>query len=223
MGGIIVLRMSWTAIAVIACFSCLQVEAGWPFSSNGGPPRGTEEWYAMHAGNPVGDRPVYKYGKVWPPYPRPSGPKQLFIHKYYTQKYWPLPYVCEDRQTVRGVWESQAENGWQMMTTLYEYHFDPATHALNVSGQQHLRWILTSAPPERRHITVQASLDPTVNQLRVSNVQLAAANAGGATAASDITLRTTPAAGRPAEEVNWIYEQQQQLRTPPQIQYSAAQ
>lgn len=214
------LHKSLAAVAVVACFSSVELQAGWPFSSDG-PPRGSDEWYALRATDPVGERRVYKYGKFWPPQPRPTGPKQLFMHKYHTQKYWPMPYVCGDRDAVYSVWNSQAENGWQMMTTLYDYHFDPVTNALNHSGQQHLLWILQSAPAERRRISVQTSTDATVNQMRVSNVQIAAAGVPGAGPVGDIALRTTPSAGRPAEEVQWIYEQQQTLRTPPQIQYTA--
>lgn len=219
-GGTIVLRKSLAAIAALACLSAVELQAGWPFSSDNGPPRGSEEWYAMHANDPIGERRVYKYGKFWPPQPRPVGPNQLFMHKYHTQKYWPMPYVCADRDAVTSVWNAQADNGWQMITTLYEYHFDPETNSLNHSGKQHLQWILQSAPPERRRISVQASNDPAINQLRVSNVQVAAAAVPGSSPVSDIALRVTHSVGRPAEEVNWIFDQQQSLRTPPQIQYT---
>lgn len=219
-GGTIVLRKSLAALAALACLSTVELQAGWPFTSDG-PPRGSDEWYAIHANDPVGERQVYKYGRFWPPQPRPTGPKQLFMHKYHTQKYWPMPYVCGDRDAVYSVWNSQADNGWQSITTLYDYHFDPETNALNHSGQRHLQWILQSAPPERRRISVQASNDPVINQTRVSNVQVAAASVAGASPVSDVALRTTYPAGRPAEEVQWIHEQQQTLRTPPQIQYTA--
>lgn len=211
--------MTLAAFAVMACLSAIDLRAGWPFSSNG-PPRGSDEWYAMHANDPVGERRVYKFGKFWPPQPRPTGPKQLYVHRYYTQKYWPLPYACEDRAATIAVWDAHTANGWQMATTMYEYHFDPETHALNHSGQAHLNWIMSSVPPERRHISIQASADPTTSQIRLANVQAAAAGYQSS-GAVDIALRSTPAAGRPAEEVQWIYEQQQQLRTPPQIQYTA--
>lgn len=220
-GGTIVLRKSLAALAAVACLSTVQLQAGWPFSSNGGPPRGSDEWYAMHADDPVGERQVYKYGKLWPPQPRPTGPKQLAIHKYHTQKYWPMPYVCSDRQAVYSVWNSQAENGWQSITTMYDYHFDPQTNELNHSGQRHLQWILLNAPPERRRVSVQASTEQAINQARVSNVQMAAAAISGSAPLSEITLRNAFPAGRPAEEVQWLHEQQLELRTPPQIQYTA--
>ena len=213
-------RFTLAALAALACLSAVELQAGWPFFSKDGPPRGSDEWYAMHASDPIGERRVYKYGKFWPPQPRPTGPKQLWVHKYYTQKYWPLPYVCEDRATTVGVWDTHSANGWQMATTLYDYHFDQESQALNQAGQSHLLWILTSVPAERRHISVQSAMDPSISQIRLANVQAAATSLQG-NASVDVALSMTPAAGRPAEEVQWLYEQQQSLRTPPQIQYSA--
>jgi hypothetical protein len=108
-----------------------------------------------------------------------------------------------------------------MATTLYEYHFNQETNALNGAGERQLQWILQSAPADQRQLYVQSMNDPVANQLRVANVQMAATNLAGADAVAPVTLRVTHAAGRPAEEVNWILEQQQTLRVPPSIQYTA--
>ena len=214
-------RKNLAALAAVACLSAGSIQAGWPFSADEGPRRGTDEWYALRASDPIGERQVYKYGKVWPMRPRPTGPKQLWIHKYHAQKYWPLPYVCDDRAAVRGVWKAQIDNGWQMATTLYDYHFNPDTNTLNTSGEHHLQWILQSAPAESRQLYVQSVNDAAVNQSRVAAVQLAAANLAGPDAVSPVALRMTHAAGRPAEEVSWIFEQQQSLRVPPKIEYTS--
>lgn len=213
-------RNRFAAIAAAACLWTANAQAGWPFYTDG-PPRGSDEWYAMHADDPVGERQVYKYGKMWPMRPRPTGPRQLAIHKYHAQKYWPLPYVCGDRAAVRGVWQSQVDNGWQMATTMYVYHFDEETNALNSAGETQLRWILESAPQEQRQLYVQSVNDSVVNQSRVASVQQAVINLAGADAMPSVALRVTHAVGRPAEEVEWIYEQQQALRTPPSIPYSS--
>ena len=220
-GGTIVLRKNLAAMAAVACLSTASVQGGWPFSSNCEPRHGSEEWYELHASDPVGERQVYKFGKLWPMRPRPTGPHQLWIHKYHAQKYWPLPYVCADRAAVRGVWQSQIDNGWQAATTLYAYHFNPDTNALNSSGEQHLQWILERAPAESRQLYVQSVNNATINQSRVASVQQAAANLAGPDAITPVTLRITHAVGRPAEEVGWIFEQQQTLRVPPKIEYVA--
>ena len=214
------IRKTLAALAAAACLSTAYAQAGWPFNSDG-PVRGSDEWYEMRASDPVGERQVYKFGKTWPVQPRPTGPKQLWVHKYHAQKYWPYPYQCSDRATVRAVWQAQVNNGWQTATTMYAYHFNAETQALNSAGLQHLQWILESAPVEQRQLYVQSMNDPSVNQMRVSNVQTAATNLAGADAITSVALRVTHAVGRPAEEVNWIYEQQQTLRVPPSIQYTA--
>ncbi len=110
-GGTIVLRKSLAALAAVACLSTVELQADGHSPAMVGPPRGSDEWYAMHADDPVGERQVYKYGKLWPPFPRPTGPKQLAIHKYHAQKYWPMPYVCSDREALYSVCNSQATTG----------------------------------------------------------------------------------------------------------------
>ncbi len=177
----------------------------------------------MHAGDPVGERQVLKYGKLWPPRPRPVGEKQAYMHRYHAAKYWPHPYVCGDREAVRSVWQTQTNNGWEMATTLYEYHFDPITQALNQSGEKHVRWILQSAPAEHRSISIQSMNDIAINQTRVSTVQSTIAALAGTDSMPPVTTRVTHAAGRSAEEVNWIYEQELKLRTPPTITYQSVQ
>lgn len=219
-GTHVLLSKRMVAIGVSACLWTACAQAGWPFTT-GGPRRGSDEYYAMHADDPVGERQVYKFGKLWPPRPRPTGPKQLFMHKYHTQKYWPMPYVCGDRAAVRGVWQSQVDNGWEMASTLYEYHFHAESNLLNSAGEAQLLWIVRNAQENQRQLYVQSVNDAVVNQTRISHVQEAAARLAGPDAVTLVALRVTHPAGRPAEEVNWIYEQQQALRTPPQIQYTA--
>ena len=209
-----------TAIAAAACLSSGGSQAGWPFSSEG-PRRGSDEWYEMRASDPVGERQKYKFGKIWPRNARPSGPSQLCVHKYHAQSIWPYPYLCEDRAAVRSVWQAQVDNGWQMATTLYAYHFNPDTHELNSAGMMHLQWILESAPTEQRQLFVQSINDAAVNQMRIATVQAAATNLAGPDAILPVALRVTHAVGRPAEEVDWIFEQQNALRVPPRIEYTA--
>ncbi len=175
----------------------------------------------MRANDPIGERQVYKYGRFWPPRPRPTGPNQLWIHKFHTVKYWPQPYQCDDRAAVRGVWQTQIDNGWQTASTFYDYHFNADTQRLNSAGEQHLQWLLQTAPAEQRQLFVQSVNNPGVNQSRVASVQQAATNLTGVDSVAPVALRVTHSAGRPAEEVEWIMEQQQTLRVPPSIQYTA--
>ena len=54
---------------------------------------GSDQWWAEKAALPVGTRQKCWKGKLWPPYPRPTGPKQQFTHLYHAAHYWPYPYV----------------------------------------------------------------------------------------------------------------------------------
>ncbi len=56
---------------------------------------------------------------------------QQFSHTYYSEHYWPLPYVCQDRAYVHAAMEQQTALGWQEDTTLFDRHFDPETQHLN--------------------------------------------------------------------------------------------
>ena len=80
---------------------------------------GSSQWWAEKAALPPGVRSNCKKGKVWPARPRSTGDKQQFSHTFHSAHYWPLPYVCQDREYVHNVMELQMNEGWQQETTLY--------------------------------------------------------------------------------------------------------
>ena len=51
------------------------------------------------------------------------------------------------------------------------HHFIPETNQLNAAGQLRVQWIMTQAPPDRRSIFVERSLDPNVNTQRMAAVR----------------------------------------------------
>jgi len=191
------------------------VQAGWPFYSEG-PRRGSVEWYEMHAGDPIGQRQTFRFGKVWPAQPRPVGPPAPCVHRFHHNTYWPSPYRELDAASVQMTAEIQVLNGWQDATTLYEYHFDPETHTLNKAGQRHLFWILSSVPPEFRTAFVQVSpTDPGVNGVRLANVQSEAARLVGPELAPPVVLRMARPNGVPAEDVDAIFKHRRENLSPP--------
>lgn len=195
-------------------------QAGWPFSSDDGPPRGTPEWYEMRAADPVGAPQKYHWGKFWPPRPRPTGPGQTFIHKYHTAHYWPYPYIFEDRAAVESAFQMQAERGWEACSTLYDYHFDPSTHQINAAGRKHLRWILATAPEGLRQTYVAMAEDPAYNGVRLQTAQQAAELLVGVGNAPPLELRYAAPAGRPSNEVQAIHEGRLKNMPQPVIQYT---
>ncbi|QDU79911.1 hypothetical protein Pla110_16310 [Polystyrenella longa] len=185
--------------------------------------KGSDEWWAMQAEAPVGSRQVYKKGKMWPPYPRPTGPKQQFSHKYHAAHYWPYPYVCQDRAYVRNVMALQEDKGWQRLTTLFDYHFDEYTNELTHSGREQLIWILEEAPPKRRNqIYVQKIVGDGTNAARVETVRNALIELVGVESSGIcIELKSGRNYGRPALEIDTIRKAEIESMPEPRINYTA--
>lgn len=81
---------------------------------------------------------------------------------YHRNAVWPWPYFCPDRMAVREPFAIMVRNGWQRQNLLGPHYFDPHTHELTTAGKMHVRWILTQAPPERRQIYIERSVDPSL-------------------------------------------------------------
>jgi hypothetical protein len=173
--------------------------------------------------DPVGARQRCKHDRLWPPFPRPTGEKMEFWHAYHAAHYWPWPYTCFDRASIRDFSEIQVANGWITEATLYDYHFDPDTQLLNQSGELHLQWILHSVPPDRRAAWVQASLDPAVSQQRLANVRNQAIAMVGEGNTPPVMLRIDTPYGRPAGEIDQlrrIWSDPRVAPSWPKIQYT---
>ncbi|RMG41371.1 MAG: hypothetical protein D6725_01520 [Planctomycetota bacterium] len=192
-------------IVLLLAFTTSSVLAG-PWNWFGSRPKDQSraQWYAARAHDPVGARQWSYKGKLWPPYPRPTGPAQLPIHKYHAAHYWPWPYQCYDRASVREFSRQQVDNGWVAATTLYDYHFDPDTHELNLAGQEQLRRIIELTPSERRVAFVQAARSESASEKRVASVRSAAIELVGEANLPPIMLRVTRPLGRPAGEIETI-------------------
>jgi hypothetical protein len=187
--------------------------------SKGGPDAGTTEYYEAYAHTPPGTRQVYYKGKLWPPFPRPTGPHQPFCHKYHTATYWPLPYVCQDRAAIETTSCTQLENGWLAATTLYDYHFDPETHDLNSSGRQHLAYLLTSVPTQYRRLSVASTFNTHLTDRRVASVEQYLAELTGQSAGLPVEVRSTIPLQRNAIVVEQIMRTGTASMPPPVIEY----
>lgn len=164
---------------------------------------GSCEWWSERAMDPPGSRQKCYKGKNWPVRPRPSGEKQQFTHSYHSAHYWPLPYVCQDRQYVRDIIGIQESNGWQQQTTVYHRHFDE-DGLLTKPGELHLLDILEITPDAYRTVYVQASANPEVDNLRISTVQQTIAQLSGGTENIPVVTRRGRDYSRPASEVKMI-------------------
>jgi hypothetical protein len=62
-------------------------------------------------------------------------------------------------------------NGWRRENLLGSHHFIPETNQLNAAGQLRVQWIMTQAPPDRRTIFVERTLDQSTTNQRIAAVQ----------------------------------------------------
>ena len=208
----------WAAALSLISFAACQrpLFAAWPFADESGCRRGSAEYYNGRANDPVGQRQRCKYGVTWPPQPRPCGPEMTCVHKYYHVRNWPYPYTCEDRSVVQMTCQGQIANGWAAETTFYDYHFDPYTNELNSSGLGKLVWILNAAPVQFRQAYVAPSdLSEAISEARVAQIQKEAQRMSQSSL--EVSLRNSLSDGRPAYEVEAIFDSLRKEPIPPKI------
>lgn len=106
---------------------------------------------------------------------RPAGMShsQSFRYDYYRNKNWPRPFRATDSGAVLNYFEVQRNNGWKMQNTLGHAMFDPTTNSLTDSGRNHMRWIISQAPQDRRVVFVLVGNDQQETALRVESAQMA--------------------------------------------------
>lgn len=163
----------------------------------------SNEWWAAKAQEPSGARQFEKDGKLWPPFPRPTGEKQPWVHRYHQAHYWPHPYVCDDRAFVNNILDQQAAGGWVTATTLHAYHFDPDTHELNSVGRDQLYWIVMSAPVQFRTVYIAQSMATAEDSLKQAHVEKTIQEMRP-DAGIPVLLRVDRFHGRPAQEIDQL-------------------
>ena len=181
----------------------------------------TDAWYQMRSQEPVGARQVEWNGKLWPPFPRPVGPKMACSNIYHAEHYWPWPYMCTDRHVVLDMTRTQEANGWLAETTLYDYHFNAESNELTVPGKLQLRWILENVPPSYRTVWVQQTEDPAISQQRIESVRLIASRLVSPGNVPTIAFRPGVALGRPAIEVDTIRRKELETIPSPRVAFEA--
>jgi hypothetical protein len=128
---------------------------------------------------------------------------------------WPWPYVCPDRLAVREPFAMMVDNGWRRQNLLGSHHFDPQKGTLTTAGELKVHWIMTQAPPERRSIFIERSLDSAVTAQRIDAAREYAARVvvdGATPTVSDTHLVSE---GRPAAAVDAIYVRFHESMQPP--------
>ena len=173
---------------------------------------------------PPGTRQKRVGGLLWPPFPRPVAPKASVATQLHHAHYWPLPYVCRDRASVRAFSAAQIAAGRAELAVLHGFHFDPTSHALTGAGRDHLRSAVLAAATAGSvsPIVVAVGEDWEVGQARLVRVQAEVARMGAPQLAAAVRLGRRPTHGRPAEEIDRLRLDELQSTPQPRIPVQAA-
>jgi len=79
---------------------------------------------------------------------------------YHRNKYWPEPFVMQDRAFVAAPFAIMTQKGWEEQNLLGENYFKKETGELNESGQLKVRWIMTQAPLGFRTMYIERANSP---------------------------------------------------------------
>jgi hypothetical protein len=92
-------------------------------------------------------------------------------NNFYMNHQWPWPYPVPDRMAVHEPFCQMIENGWRRQNLLGAHHFNPDTNQLTMAGELRVQWIMTQAPPSRRSIFIERTLNGDVNAKRLAVVR----------------------------------------------------
>ncbi|MCE9551996.1 MAG: hypothetical protein K8T91_01275 [Planctomycetes bacterium] len=79
---------------------------------------------------------------------------------YHRNKYWPEPFIMQDRAFVAAPFVVMTQKGWEEQNLLGENYFKKETGELNESGQLKVRWIMTQAPLGFRTVYIERANSP---------------------------------------------------------------
>jgi hypothetical protein len=129
-----------------------------------------------------------------------------FKATYHQNAMWPSAYVLPARRGICQAFELTAANGWRRNNLLGKYDFDPESETgLTEAGKLRVERILAYAPPQRRTIFVQRSLEPNVTAERVEAVQSFAANRMPGIGPIDVQETILQDDGHPAASVDAVF------------------
>ena len=99
-------------VFAVSLMNGVTAEAGWPWSSATCSGRQFQGSQMGRTGLATGgSRQKYKFGELWPPYPRPTGPKQHYWNRYHHAHYWPYPLYLPG-PGIRSGYHGPADSQW---------------------------------------------------------------------------------------------------------------
>jgi hypothetical protein len=134
---------------------------------------------------------------------------------YHRNEAWPWPYICPDRVAVREPFCMMVDNGWRRQNLLGPHHFHAETNKLTTAGELRVRWVMTQAPPNRRSLFIERSIEPAITAERVAVVREYAAQVAVNGQVAQVTDTHLLSEGRPASVVDATNVRFQESLPPP--------
>jgi hypothetical protein len=123
---------------------------------------------------------------------------------FYDNLMWPQQYIGPSRRGICQSFDLMVANGWRRHNLLGQHHFERNSNELSEAGRLKVQWILTKAPPARRTIYIERTLDAQQTAERLEAVQQLAADASTG-AAPDVRETYVRDHGHPASSVDAIF------------------
>lgn len=134
---------------------------------------------------------------------------------YCRNQVWPWPYICPDRVAVREPFCIMVNNGWRRQNLLGPHHFDAQSGKLTTAGELKVHWIMTQAPPDRRSIFVERSIEAGVTEKRIEAARAYATQVAVDGQAPQLFETHLVSEGRPASVVDATNVRFQESLPPP--------
>jgi hypothetical protein len=90
---------------------------------------------------------------------------------YHRNKYWPEPFVMQDRAFVAAPFMVMTQKGWEEQNLMGQNYFKKDTGELNESGQRKVRWIMTQAPVGHRTVFIERGNTPQITAERMEGAR----------------------------------------------------
>jgi hypothetical protein len=147
--------------------------------------------------------------------------KRYIRRGYHRNQAWPWPFMCPDRVAAREPFCIMVDNGWRRQNLLGPHHFNADGDKLTTAGELRVRWIMTQAPPDRRSIFIERSVEPELTAQRLATARDFAAQVALDGQMPEVFETHLLSEGRPASVVDATNVRFQESLPPPVLPASA--
>jgi hypothetical protein len=123
---------------------------------------------------------------------------------FYDNMMWPQQYIGPSRRGICQSFDLMVANGWRRHNLLGQHHFERNSTELSEAGRLKVQWILTQAPPSRRTIYIEQTVDAEQTAARLESVQQLAAELSSG-AAPEVRETYVRDHGHPASSVDAVF------------------